>query len=509
LTAVVPRSVRHGTLLCIALTLAAPGANAQTLRITESLGITETYTTNVNFTPSNAKSDWVSEITPKVTIDYKGAHSSLTGFLAAPILLYARTGSENNTVYAQGDLLGTWEAIDKFFFVEAEASASQQYFNPFGTTPVGLTNASNNRYTSYSYRVSPYVQGVTNSNISYLLRFNAVWGNLSSTPISASNSYYTEWVAHLQSPVAPWGWAADFDRTDVNFTDQSPQTTQIERARTMYQFNPQLQLSASVGYEQNHFPFSDYNDFIYGVQATYKPTERTNAVAGWEHRFFGASYLFTLDHRMPLSVYSVNVFRNTTTYTQQLASLPGGANVPALLNDIFSTRIPDPTQRQTAVNQLIANQGLPQTLGGPVNLYTQQIILQESASVAVGLLGANNSVFLNAFYLRQEPISGSGNPLPPILAFGNNNTQRGVGLSWSHPVSTASTFVASASANRTTSNSGPSITTNDFWVRAGVNWNVSPYTSVQFGGRYQLQRSDFQGNANEVAVFAGFVYQFH
>jgi hypothetical protein len=42
-----------------------------------------------------------------------------------------------------------------------------------------------------------------------------------------------------------------------------------------------------------------------------------------------------------------------------------------------------------------------------------------------------------------------------------------------------------------------------------VNWNVSPYTSVQFGAHYQLQHADFQGDYNEAAVFAGFVYQFH
>src|SRR5262249_21584501 len=147
------------------------------------------------------------------------------------------------------------------------------------------------------------------------------------------------------------------------FTDQKPQITQLARFRGIYEYGPQLEVSGSIGYEDNSYPLTDYRDVIYGIQTHYRPTERTNLIAGWEHRFFGASYLFTLDHRMPLSVWNFNFYRNITTYTQQLAALPaGGGNVPALLNDILQTRIPDPTQRQTAVDQLIAQQGLPQTV---------------------------------------------------------------------------------------------------------------------------------------------------
>jgi uncharacterized protein (PEP-CTERM system associated) len=309
--------------------------------------------------------------------------------------------------------------------------------------------------------------------------------------------------------VVPWGWAIDFDRTDVEFTNQNPQISELVRGRILYQFDPQLQVSASTGYEDNQYPFSDYRDFIYGVQANWRPTERTNAVAGWEHRFFGASYLFTLDHRMPLSVINVNVFRNITTYTQQLASLPAGGNVPSLLNDILTTRIPDPTQRQTAVNQLIAERGLPQTLGGAVNLYTQQILLQESATATIGLLGANNSVFVTAYYLKSQPISGSGNVLPPLLSFGNNSTQHGVVLSWAHPLTPSTTFGLQAGANKTTANAGPPASTEGYYVRGGVNWQMSPYTSFQFGARYQAQNSTFQNDYNEFAVFAGLQYQFH
>lgn len=510
LTAVARRKIHRRAWVLLASALVATSADAQSLRLGGSVNLRETYTSNVNLDPPGAaKSDFVTELSPTATVDYKGSHSSLKGVVTTPILLYARTGSENNQAYVSGDLTGMWEPIDRFFFIEAEATASQQFFTPFGATPVGLVNATNNRYTSVFYRVTPYIQGVTGGNITYLLRFNSIWSNLYGAPASVSDSRYTDLSFSLASPIAPWGWAADGDRSDVKFTDQSSQITQIVRGRILYQYGPQLQLSGSFGYEDNKYPFSDYHDVVYGIQALYRPSERTSLLAGWEHRFFGASYVFTFDHRMPLSVIHVNVFRNTTSYTQQLAALPAGANVSNLLNDILTTRIPDPTQRQTAVNQLIANQGLPQTLSGPVNLYTQQIILQQSALVTLGLLGASNSVFLSGYYLKQEPISGSGNPLPPAFSFGNDNTQTGVFLTWSHPMSSATTLAAEARATRTTANSGIPFKTDAYYVRGGVNWTASAYTSFQFGARYQRQRGDFVNEYNEFAVFAGVNYVFH
>jgi uncharacterized protein (PEP-CTERM system associated) len=211
---------------------------------------------------------------------------------------------------------------------------------------------------------------------------------------------------------------------------------------------------------------------------------------------------------MPLSVWSANFSRNITTYAQQLGSLPAGGNVPSLLNDLLTTRIPDPTQRQTAVSQLIADRGLPQVLGSPINLYTQQILLQQNASATIGLLGVNNAIFLTAFNLKSQPITGSGNALPPDLSLGNNNTQRSAGITWSRGLNPYTNLVTSAGVSKTKSNVGPSISTDSYFVRVGVTWRMSPLTSVIAGARYQVQHSDFQNDYNEAAVFAGFQYTF-
>src|SRR4030095_10191291 len=108
----------------VAAALAAAPAHAQqTWRINSFLGIQETLTNNVNLQPSSSRrGDLITQLTPGVQIYGQSAHSLLTGSIAVPILLYARTGSENNQVAPLVNLFGTAEFVERFLFVEGTAN---------------------------------------------------------------------------------------------------------------------------------------------------------------------------------------------------------------------------------------------------------------------------------------------------------------------------------------------------------------------------------------------------
>src|SRR6266853_661315 len=85
---------------CVVGVLVASGASAQTWRVTPSVALEETLTNNVKLEGSaNAKSDLVTQFTPGFSIVEKGARTTLTGTVSVPVLVYARTGSDNNKVY--------------------------------------------------------------------------------------------------------------------------------------------------------------------------------------------------------------------------------------------------------------------------------------------------------------------------------------------------------------------------------------------------------------------------
>jgi uncharacterized protein (PEP-CTERM system associated) len=505
------RASNRVLLVCAAAAfVAAAPAWAQTWNFVPSISLRETATNNVNLTPTDERiSDLVTAITPALALSERGDHTRVEGFVSVPILLYARTGNENNEIFPTVDLLGDVSFFNRILHIEGAVNVSQQFFNPFGAQPQDLTNASQNRYQTTTYRVSPYMQGTVGNGIAYELRNNNVWVNLSGAPISTSNSRFTEWLARVSSPEnSQIGLEANYDYTDVEYDDQNLGSlrTQIGRVIPFYNLDPQLRLGASVGYEDNQGTLTSSKGLVYGVGLEWRPTERTKVVGKWEHRYFGSSFLFTFDHRTPLSVWNVQASRNVTTYTQSIGALGAGSSVAGYLNELFLSNISDATARQQAVDQFIRDRGLPQTLTSPVTLYADQIVLQESQSATVGLIGARNSILFTVYNVRSEPISAAGTPLPPSLSFGNNNTQTGGGIIWTNRLTQAINLQATFNAYRTVANAPLTGYTNQGFAQIALSMSFSARTTGLVGARFQTLTSDVTSDYNEAAAFIGFSY---
>lgn len=484
---------------------------AETWQLTPAITVQATATSNVDLSPSSdARSDLVTEIRPSLAVRGTGARSSLSGQISVPIVLYARSGGENNSIYPSGNLFGNIELVDNFFFLDGAVVVQQQFFNPFGAQPPGFTNATENRYRSSSFRVSPYVKGVTPGyNVAYELRNNNVWTNLSGAPIDTSNARYTQWVGTASNAnPARIGWSATVDYTETRFDDQRPIEQMLARFKPIYSPDPDLQLWLNVGYEDNKFTLTENDGAIYGGGFEWRPTPRTRVVGNYEYRFFGDSYQFSFDHRTPLSIWNVRVARNITTYPQQVGTLPAGVDIAGIVDGMFLSRIADPAERQRAVDEFIRDRGLPDVLSSPLALYSQQILLQESASATAGIIGARNSVVFTVFHVRNEPIAGSGNPLPLPLAAGNDNTQTGANALWSLRVTPSVAFTAAIEGYRTVANPPLEGTTRQGSLRLLISSLLSARTSVYAGARYQELRSDVSTDYREAAAFVGVGHTF-
>lgn len=480
-----------------------------------SIGLQETYTTNVNLNPSNvAKSAFVTEITPYLGLRYLGPRASLVGDVSLPVVIYAPSDAANDKVYPTVNLLGDVTLVDNFLFLEGSVNVAQQFFSPFGAQPVSVSNATDNRYRTTVYRVSPFIKGSTGNGTDYELRNDNVWTNLNGAPVSTSNAHYTNFLGSATNTQTTLGWRASLDYSNVQFENDQPATvTQLYRGTGIYTATPSLQLSASAGWEENEFQFTSSQDVIYGVGFVWRPSPVTRAVGDWDHRYFGSSYRFAFEHTTPLSEWRLNASRNVTTYPQQIASLQAGVNVSAFLNALFSPAFADAAARQQFVDQLIRDRGLPATLSGPVNLYTNQTLLQESYSASVALVGARNTVLLSAFWLKNQPITANGTPLPPLLSLGNDNTQTGGTVVWTHKLTPSVNFVSSLEALRTVDNGGaggqlPGSTTRQGAVRLGISSQITASTTVYAGGRYQTLQSDVAQDYTEAAGFVGLTYTF-
>ncbi len=474
-----------------------------------SISVEETLTNNVNLHESNARrSDFITEVTPRLSMSNGSAYASGDVSLSLPMYFYARTGSENNRVVPQVTANGHAELYKEHLFVDASANVSQEYFSPFGARSESLATRTNNEYTAENYRVSPYFRGTTPGELSYEVRDNNVWTKLSNTPVATSDSYLNELLADVTRPTVPLGWALDYKRSDLKFHGAESQTTMISHARLIYRPDPQLEISGSGGYEEADFPATSYNNVTYGVGFRWRPTERTNVDANWEHRFFGSAYLFNFQHRTPLTSWSLYASRDISSYPQLLAQLQAGGITASLLDSLFRSRIPDPAAREQFVQQFIEDRSLPDVLTGPVSVYNQLVTIHERVTATAGIIGARNSVFFTAYHSRLEPLAGNlGSPLPLAQAQ-NDNTQNGVGVHWSYNIAASWSLSTTANYAHTTSN-GQTIGTTDFTsLRTLLSSAISRNTSVHAGARYQQSHSTISEDFNEFAIFAGFTHVF-
>jgi uncharacterized protein (PEP-CTERM system associated) len=479
------------------------------LTFSPSVAVEETFTDNVDLKPSSDKrSDAVTRITPAVAIDERGARTSLTGSVAMDALVHARTGGENDRIVPHVNLLGTVEAIERFFFVDASVFVSHDYFSPFGGRPASLVNLTQNELRTQNYRVSPYIKGAS-GDIDYELRDNSIWNRVSSAPASVDNSYTNEIVGHVAGTPRPFGWAVEYSRSQVEFQNQPEKyLTELGRARAVYRPRTQFELSAGVGYERNRYPLARFDDFIYNVATRWRPTERTGLDAFWEHRFFGSSYRLSFDHRTPLTVWRANASRDVTSYPQQLAQFGPGSIVPALLDSLFASAIPDPQARTRYVIEFMRDRGLPLVLTSPYTIYNQQVYLEQRASATAGVFGSRNSLFFTGYHVRTEPVTAAGSDLPPVFLLTNNNTQVGGGVSWTYRLTAAALLGASADYVRTTALAPLEGRTEQTTLRASVTSPVSTRTAVTAGARWQDFRSDISESWREIAAFVGLTYSF-
>jgi uncharacterized protein (PEP-CTERM system associated) len=506
--------------LAVVVLTGSTGVVAQNWRVGGSAGITETYTNNVNYAPQGeTTSDLVTSLSAALTIHGEGKRIKLNGTLGATANINARE-TQNNSIAPNVSLFGSVEAIDDFLFVDASAQASTSFLSPFGPQPAGNVNATGNRYVSQNYTVSPYIKGVLgSSNVQYQVRDENAWTVASSYGDSSNkvpNTYSNHFSASLSSAANPLGWTAAYTRDYYDngiagsaSGDAGASTLQTARGTIGYQVDPQFAVAGRFGYEKNDFPDArgaSYDGTIYGAGLQWNPTDRTAVTGFWEHRFFGSSFSWQLSHRLPNSALSASFARGLSSDPQLALAIPAGTTVAQIVDAAFATRIQDPVARQIAVEQFLAKTGLPPTLAAPVNFYTTSVQLQTSQSLSYVIIGVRNAITFRVFNTRSESVSGSSDVLPPELQLFENNTQTGFGLSYSHQLTSFTSFGANASYSRTRSNDPNSsdIRSNNGDFSVNLATKFGPKTSGSAGLTYSLFRPAGTSNAASTDAFTVF-----
>ena len=477
-----------------------------------------TWSDNLELLPGG-RSDTLLEATPGIILRGEGKRFQITG-QAALTGQYYTEGTLDNRLLPEVGLTANLEAIENFFFVEGGVTARQTREDVFGPNPLG--GAAANTQTTTDYRLVPRFEGQITPELKYQLRSSNDWTVITGAPADQNQSYFGDHTLRIERQPIPLGWSFELGRTDNRFENQVPPKATDDTARIAltYALTSSFMLGIRGGYEKTNLVLDpdSQEQAIYGGELRWKPSERTNLDWVWEERFFGPSWHFQFDHRMPRVAWNIGLSRDVQSFAETFLTLPPTNNVFGLLDAAFTTRFPDPAERTRIVNNLIATQGLPSSLSAPTSLSAQRVSVVTSRTGQIVVTGARNSLALGAYSLRTEDLR---NP-----AFGSslNVLQDGGSVTLSHQA-TILTAINLTGDYRRDRGLGPNAGQNSYQrgAQLQVTQQVASKTTAYVGVRWQSfdSNSIFGGgvapppgtelpyqHATEHAAFVGLGHRF-
>ncbi|MEO8523694.1 MAG: TIGR03016 family PEP-CTERM system-associated outer membrane protein [Caldimonas sp.] len=466
---------------------------------------------NASLGVSDSRGDGIIDLRPYIRILGEGAQLKISGSAALGAITYLN-GTQAGRIQPEADLNATFAAVPQFLFVDAGVRALQTSSNPFGARPESGTTTENSATTAQVH-VMPRIEGRVSDRARYHLSSENSWshegGSDAALPGSNASGYFGQHSAWYEQDPVPLGWRIEAQRSETRYqqADQDPLVLDVARATLNYLVGQDFSIGAHVGGERTSLLTQTGTGFTYGLDAKWQPSPRTLLSAFAEKRFFGSSWNLIFNHRTPGFAWSIVTSRTLETAPQSVVDLPASDNVAAQLDQIFTTRFPDPIERARVVQDLIARQGLPTSTLQPIGLQTMRLSVVNLNSATVTLIGVRSTLAATAFQSRTRDAVDT-NPLFNGGAQTNNN-QYGASIALTHQLNRAYALTGSAdwSRIRALDGAGDSQSTERN-VRLRLNMIASPRTNVFAGTRYRAFASNTLTSGREVAAFVGLDHRF-
>ena len=314
--------------------------------------------------------------------------------------MYAKNSDENGFSHAlrSSGLLDVW---NRNLFVEAQASISEQDISTFGPTGASSTNLSGNQTEVRTAAISPYwiSRLGTFANLQARYRWNRAETS-GSTDVSDTESQAINLAVSSGVQFNDLGWSLAYSKQNIDSIGGEFEQRQLESvtAAASYRLLPTLSGLVTVGKDDNTYGDArgDTGGSFYSVGFEWVPSSRTSVHAEWGRRYFGDTANVNMSHRTRLTSW-------TLTYTEQviadagLFSLPTNLDTAANLDQLFLGSIPDPIERQQAVQAFIVANGLPAFLPSSVDIVTDQVTLSKRLQGTFGIRGVRGNLLASVF----------------------------------------------------------------------------------------------------------------
>lgn len=468
----------------------ASGARAWT--ITPSVQVSERISDNILLTNTDRKNDQVTEVAPGLRIEGQTARLKVNFDYQLRGLFYAQ-GSRSNHTQNSLNAFGTLEALENWLYLDFSGVISQQSISAFGTqNPNGSTvNVNPNSTETSNFRLSPYIKGRLLGYADYELRYER--STLNSDSSGAFDSDTQEWTGRLSgaTAMANLGWSLEGRRTEIDYSGERKNESDLFRGLVNYLFTPEIRVSASVGSESNDYISGEkqtWNTHGYGFD--WSPTERTMLSAFRERRFFGNGHTVSFTHRTPLTSWRISDSRDVSLAPATLSTV-GLGTVYDLMYNLYQSSIPDPAQRNNFVRGLLQQSGISPNTPVLAGFLSSQASVQRQQEFSVAFQGVRNTVTFLASRSESQRLGTNLGAGAGDFAVTSRIRQHGYSLNWAHHLTPLSSMTVLASQQNSAGDAniqGTKLRT----LTLSYSTKFDPRTTASLG----VRRALFQSSVN-------------
>jgi uncharacterized protein (PEP-CTERM system associated) len=366
-------------------------ANAQ-VTIVPRVSVTETVTDNALLSTTDRQSDQITQISPGIRIDVKGARLKSYFDYALTQSLYAQNTSSSRSQNTLSTF-GTFEAVDSRVFLDFNGSVSQQSVSAFGTQSLNNSSINANQAEVSTYRLSPYIRGQFGSNASYEARYSRAVTATDSAAVS--NTTNSDASVKLAGGTAfrRLGWSANASRQEVSYSTGRSTEVDLLDLGLSYALSPQLTLLVNGGRESNNYTSLEKSSYdTSSVGFNWIPSNTTKLSVSVGNRSFGNTHNLNFEHRTGRTVWKFVDTKNVSTTPSQSGTVSYGSLYDLLYSQFESTYPTDPVARAQAVNNFLVAYGLSGNSVVNAGFLTSAASLQRSQNLSLALLGARDTV---------------------------------------------------------------------------------------------------------------------
>jgi uncharacterized protein (PEP-CTERM system associated) len=506
------RVITTGRLLLVlaAVWCSAP-ACAQRWFIEPSIGVRAVFTDNAALGgAARPESELLLGVRPNLVVRGESSRLLLRGHVGLDAITYTNN-TQRDVALPEADLLGRITLAERAVFLEGAVRAAQADINPFGPR-AGVTNLDNTT-TLTTYRISPYVDAEPVRGLHLRARSDLTKSNENAAAVAVGqlggSVYFGRHAASIEQDPLPLGWRLEAQRDDTRYQNQTTRLqSDVARALVNGALSSNFSLGLRGGAERNNLLGTDTSGSVYGGQLAWRPSQRTTLAADAEHRFFGPSWHLQFSHASPLLAWSIAATRDLDTTPESLFDLPATDNVTAELRKALEFRIPNSTDRDRAIEELIRQRGLPVSLPMAITIFEPRLSIAQGVSATVVLLGARSSLALGLFSSRLQDALGSG-PLT-IDSPTANNRQLGASLTFSHRLTplTNARVALDYSRIQTLDVATAQARSKQGGLSVELDQRLAPRTYLNLGVRYRRLASTVLPGGDETSAFAGLLQTF-